>query len=296
MRIASLVPSATEAVCALGLGDQLVAVTHECDHPAEVRSLPRLTRSVLAEGLDAGEIDARVKELTGKGAALYELDEVTLAALEPNVVVTQSVCEVCAVSFDDVRAVAERIPSRPQVLSLDPSSLEEVLDDLLRLSAAAGTPGRGVELRAHLERRLARVASGVQGAPRPRVAALEWLDPPYAAGHWIPEMIELAGGRSVLGEARARSREVPWEEVREARPEIVVAMPCGLDAAAAAVQTRRFEQRLADLSAERIIAVDAAASYSRPGPRLVDGVELLAHLLHPTRLPPPPDLDWAVID
>jgi iron complex transport system substrate-binding protein len=279
MRIASLVPSATEALYALGLGGGVVAVTHECDFPPEAAALPHLTRSVLPGDLDPAEIDARVRELVGRGEALYALDDDLLGELEPDLVVTQAVCEVCAVSYEDVRAVAGRLPSRPRVLSLDPSRLGEVLGDLEPLAEAAGAPGAGDELRAGLDRRLARVREAVAGRPRPRVAALEWLDPPYVAGHWVPEMVEAAGGEEVLGEAGGRSRVATWEEIAGARPEVIVVMPCGLDEPEAAALADRHRDDLAALGADRVVAVDAAASFSRPGPRLVDGVERLAELL-----------------
>nr|MBA2239863.1 cobalamin-binding protein [Solirubrobacterales bacterium] len=191
MRIASLIPSATEAVHALGLGADLVAVTHECDHPPAVESLPRLTRSVIAEGLGAGEIDARVRELTGRGESLYELDERELARVDPELIITQALCAVCAVSYDDVRALAERMPSRPEVLSLDPAGLDEVFGDMVRIAAAAGAPERGERLRDELRRRVRAVSCGPSTASR--VLALEWLDPPYLGGHWVPEMVAAAG-------------------------------------------------------------------------------------------------------
>jgi iron complex transport system substrate-binding protein len=287
MRIASLVPSATEALFALGLGDQVVAVTHECDHPPEATRLPRLTRSVIPAGLDPAQIDARVREVTGRGEALYRLDDEVLAQLRPDLIVSQALCAVCAVSFDDVRAVAARLPSRPRVLSQDPTSLAEVLDALVALAEATGDRRRGEVLRDELNRRLDAVRAAVADARRPRVAALEWLDPPYAGGHWVPEMVELAGGADVLGEAGRRSRVVEWEEVGTVEPEVIVVMPCGLYADQAAAQARRYGERLRALGAERVVAVDAASSFSRPGPRLADGVELLGHVLHPDLLPAP---------
>ncbi|MGH2986384.1 MAG: cobalamin-binding protein [Solirubrobacterales bacterium] len=287
MRIASLVPSATEALFALGLGDSVVAVTHECDHPAEALELPRLTSSVIEEGLPPAEVDARVREVTARGESLYELDEGRLSEVEPDLIVTQALCAVCAVSFDDVRAVAGHLPSSPEVISLDPETLDQVLDDLLRLAEATGDPRRGERLRDELAARLDRVGEAVAGAPRPRVAALEWLDPVYAGGHWVPEMVELAGGEDVLGEPGRKSRVVDWEEVAAARPEVVVVMPCGLYASEAAAQARAHPDRLHALEAELMVAVDAASSFSRPGPRLVDGVELLAHLLHPDAIAAP---------
>ena len=292
MRIASLVPSATEALFALGLGDQVVAVTHECDHPEQVLGLPRLTRSVIPHGLDPGEIDARVREVTGRGEALYELDEDALARLAPGLIVTQALCAVCAVSYDDVCAVAARLDSRPAVISLDPKTLGEVLDDLVRLAGATGDARPGEALRAGLQARLETVRKAVAGAARPRVVALEWLDPPYAGGHWVPEMIELAGGESVAGEPGRDSRVVPWEELARARPEVAVAMPCGLYVEEAAEQALERRDRLESLGARRLYAVDAAASFSRPGPRLVEGVELLGHLLHPDRVSRPAGLGF----
>jgi iron complex transport system substrate-binding protein len=293
MRIASLVPSATEALFALGLGERVVGVTHECDHPPAATRLQRLTRSVIPAGLPAREIDARVRALVGTGEALYELDEPALARLRPDLIVTQAVCEVCAVSYDDVRAVAARLPSRPEVLSLDPSRLPEVLGDLESLSEAAGEPGAGAELRRRLESRLQRVREAVRDRPRPRVAALEWLDPPYVAGHWVPEMVEAAGGIEVLGAPGERSAVASWEDIAAARPEVVVVMPCGMDAAAAAAEAGLHRDELAALGAERVVAVDAAASFSRPGPRLVDGVEVLAALLHPGTTAAAPSVAWA---
>jgi len=290
MRIASLVPSATEALFALGLGDSVVAVTHECDHPAAARELPRLTSSVIEDGLPPAEIDARVREVTGRGESLYGLDEDRLAAVAPDLIVTQALCAVCAVSFDDVRAVAARLPSAPAVISLDPETLAEVLDDLVRLGEATGDRTRGERLRRELIARLDRVRDAVAGAGRPRVAALEWLDPVYAGGHWVPEMIELAGGEDVLGEAGRKSRVVTWEEVASSAPEVVVVMPCGLYAEEAAAQAREQTGRLRALGAELVAAVDAASSFSRPGPRLVDGVELLAHLMHPDAVAAPPGI------
>ncbi|HEX2359337.1 MAG TPA: ABC transporter substrate-binding protein [Solirubrobacterales bacterium] len=272
---------------ALGLDDQVVAVTHECDYPPQAASRPHLTRSIVPEGLAAGQIDAAVREAVGAGRALYELDEVVLRELDVDLIATQAVCEVCAVSSDDVRAVAARLPSRPEVVSLDPGSLDEVLADLPRLGEATGAAEAANALRARLDSRLDAVRERVAGAPAPRVLALEWLDPPFVGGHWIPEMITIAGGADAIGTAGAKSRTAGWEELRAAKPEVVVAMPCGWDSARARQEALGHWEELADLGAERVIAVDAAASFSRPGPRLVEGTELLAHLLHPDRVEPP---------
>jgi iron complex transport system substrate-binding protein len=293
MRIASLVPSATEMLFALGLGRDVVGVTHECDYPPEAARLPHLTATVLPAGLSAGEIDAAVKEVIGGGEALYSLDEERLAELAPDLIVTQAVCDVCAVSFEDVVAVAARLPSRPLVVRQDPGTLAEVLDDVTRLGAAAGIEARARSLRDELERRLAAVASAVDGAPAPRVLALEWLDPPFVGGHWIPEMIAAAGGVDVVGRAGAKSPEVGWDALVGLDPDVVVAMPCGWYVEDSVAQAFAQRQRIGGLGAARVFAVDAASTYSRPGPRLVDGTELLAHLLHPDRVQPPAGIGFA---
>ncbi len=272
---------------ALGLGDRVVAVTHECDYPPGAEQLPHLTRSVIPEHLDAREIDEAVRERTSRGEALYELDAETLEDLNVDLIVTQAVCEVCAVSFDDVRAVAERLPTQPEVISLDPSTLGEVLADIPRLAEAAGVPEAGERLTEELGERLEAVEQAVEGARRPRVAALEWLDPVFIGGHWVPQMIELAGGEDMLGLPGEKSRTAEWSEVEAVAPEVVVSMPCGYYAEQAAAETMRWRRHL-ELLGARVIAVDAAAYFSRPGPRLVDGVELLGHLLHPELVPAPP--------
>ncbi|HEX2265799.1 MAG TPA: cobalamin-binding protein [Solirubrobacterales bacterium] len=287
MRIASLVPSATEMLFALGLGDDVVGVTHECDYPPGAAQLPHLTATVLPEGLDAGQIDAAVKEVIGEGRALYTLDEERLAELAPDLIVTQAVCEVCAVSYEDVVAVAARLPGEPRVLQQDPSTLGEVLGDVTRLGEAAGTEERAAALRRELEGRLNAVREAVAGASWPRVLALEWLDPPFLGGHWIPEMIELAGGESVAGEAGRKSAQAEWSGLTGLEPDIVVSMPCGWYLDDSRAQALEHRARLDSLGARRLFAVDAASTFSRPGPRLVDGVELLGHLLHPERVPAP---------
>ena len=289
MRIASLVPSATEALFALGLGDRVVAVTHECDWPPEAASLPHLTRTVIPPGLAAAEIDRLVREKVGAGRPLYELDARRLEQLAPDLIVTQAVCEVCAVSYDDVVAVAATLPSRPGVLSLDPLTLDDVLDDLVRVADAADDPEAGRRARDAARQRLTHVAGAVAGTERPRVLAIEWLDPPFVAGHWVPEMISIAGGVDPLGTTGAKSRTAEWHELVVAEADVVLAMPCGYDAARSAEEAECFADRLAALRAERIVAVDASAYFSRPGPRLVTGVELLAGVLHPERMPRPPE-------
>lgn len=293
MRIASLVPSATEMLFALGLGESVVGVTHECDHPPGASELPHLTATVLPAGLSAGEIDAAVKEVVGEGRALYTLDEERLAELAPDLIVTQAVCEVCAVSYDDVVAVAGRLPSRPAVVQQDPSTLGEVLDDVVRLGEAAGVGERARELRGELDRRLEAVRTRVESEPRPRVLALEWLDPPFLGGHWIPEMIAIAGGEDVAGRVGEKSPQVEWESLRDLDPEVIVAMPCGWYLDDSRAQALAHRDRLDLLGAERLFAVDAASTFSRPGPRLVDGVELLGHLFHPGLVRPPEGIGFA---
>jgi iron complex transport system substrate-binding protein len=289
MRIASLVPSATEMLFALGLGRSVVAVTHECDFPPGAADLPHLTRNVIPEGLTAAEIDREVRERTERGESIYALDEDLLHDLQPDLIVTQQVCEVCAVSFDDVRAVAEGIESEPRVLSQDPSTLGEVLADVRRLAEAAEVVDAADELLEQAADRLDTVQDAVETADPIRVAALEWLDPIFVGGHWVPQMVELAGGEDVLGFAGEKSRTASWDEVRASQPEVVVSMPCGYYAEQAAKETMEHAAQLASLEPERVIAVDAAAYFSRPGPRLVDGVELLGYLLHPDRVEAPPD-------
>ena len=293
MRIASLVPSATEMLFAVGLGDSVVGVTHECDYPPRARELPHLTRTVLREGLDAGQIDAAVKATVAEGRALYELDEELLAELAPDLIVTQAVCEVCAVSYDDVVAVAARLESRPRVLQQDPSTLAEMLEDVLRLGEAAAIEPAAHELRGELEGRLATVRAAVAGAAAPRVIALEWLDPPYVGGHWVPEMISIAGGEDVAGPPGLKSPEVGWGALAALNPNVIVSMPCGWYVEQARAQTLEHWERVEALGAERVFAVDAASTFSRPGPRLVDGVELLGHLLHPDLVDPPSSIGFA---
>jgi iron complex transport system substrate-binding protein len=288
MRIVSLVPSATEMLFALGLGTDVAAVTHECDHPPAARELPKVTRDVIGPGLPPAEIDRAVRELTEQGQAIYELDEDALRRAQPDLIVTQALCAVCAVSYDDVKTVAERLDPRPEVISLDPHTLGEVLGDVRTLAAATDSKDAGVDLVEDAAARIDGVRLAVRDAEPVRVAALEWLDPIYVAGHWTPQLIEYAGGLDVLGMPGEHSERRSWEEVGAARPEVVVVMPCGYDAERAAEEAYEYADELAGLGARRVVAVDAAAYFSRPGPRLIEGLELLGHVLHPDRLPEPP--------
>ncbi|HEY7836320.1 MAG TPA: ABC transporter substrate-binding protein [Solirubrobacteraceae bacterium] len=285
MRIVSLVPHATELLFALGLDEEIVGVTHECDFPPAARELPRVTRDALPAGLSAGEIDAAVRARTLAGESIYELDTAELAELAPDLIVTQALCPVCAVSYEDVAAIAGELPSQPQVIPLDPKTLGETLGDVRTLADATGRRREGVELVARTGGRIDRVKRAVRGAERPRVAAVEWLDPVFIAGHWTPQLIELAGGEDVLGMPGEPSETTTWEALAAAAPEVVVVMPCGYDAARAHEEALAYAGQLRGLGAARIFAVDASAYFSRPGPRLVDGLELLGRLLHPRLLP-----------
>jgi iron complex transport system substrate-binding protein len=288
MRIVSLVPSATEMLFALGLGSDLIAVTHECDYPPAAAELPKITRDVLPAGLSAAQIDAAVKERTMAGESIYELDVDLLHDLRPDLIVTQALCSVCAVSYDDVRTVAEEIESRPRVLSLDPHTLGEVLGDARTLAQVTDRKDAAVDLVRDASSRIDRVRLAVRGARRPRVVALEWLDPPFAAGHWTPQLIEYAGGEDVLGFPGENSEERSWQEVATAQPDIVVVMPCGYDAEIAHREAEMHRDELAAVGAGEVVAVDAASYFSRPGPRIVDGLELMAHILHPELVPEAP--------
>ncbi|HWX98083.1 MAG TPA: cobalamin-binding protein [Solirubrobacteraceae bacterium] len=285
MRIVSLVPHATELLFALGLGPQVVGVTHECDHPPAALERRQITRDMLPAGLSAAEIDSAVRERTLSGASIYELDRTALAELEPDLIVTQALCSVCAVSYDDVAELAGELPSRPRVISLDPKTLGETLGDVRTLAEATGRRARGIELVQEAASRIDRVRLAVRELPRPRVAALEWLDPVFVAGHWTPQLIEIAGGVDPLGLPAEPSRTLAWEDVAAAEPEVVVVMPCGYDATRAHEEALAYASELAALRAERVVAVNASAYFSRPGPRLVEGLELLARIIHPDRFP-----------
>jgi iron complex transport system substrate-binding protein len=284
MRIVSLVPHATELLFALGLGPEVVGVTHECDFPAGALELTQVTRDVLPSGLSASEIDAAVRERTLAGAAIYQLDRGVLAALEPELIVTQALCPVCAVSYEEVAVIAKTLPSAPRVIALDPKTLGETLGDVRTIAQATGRRDAGVALIADVAARIDRVKLAVRAQPRPRVAAIEWLDPVFVAGHWTPQLIELAGGEDVLGGPGEPSQVVSWEELAAARPEVLVVMPCGYDEQRAHAEAVAYAEELAGVGAQRVVAVNASAYFSRPGPRLIDGLELLAHVLHPEQV------------
>ncbi|MEA2193845.1 MAG: iron complex transport system substrate-binding protein [Solirubrobacteraceae bacterium] len=288
MRIVSLVPHATELLFALGLGDDVVGVTHECDFPEAAQDLPPVTRDVLEPGLSPGEIDAAVRARTATGDSIYELDEELLRELEPDLIVTQALCHVCAVSVDEVQALAQSLPGPPRVIALDPTTYGETVGDVRTIAQATNAKDAALDLIARTARRADVIRLAVRGTPRPRVAALEWMDPVFVAGHWTPQLIEMAGGEDVLGFSGEPSRVATWEEVAAAQPEVVIVMPCGYDAARALVEAEEFSDRLRSLGADQVVAVNASAYFSRPGPRLIDGLELLAHILHPDRVPQAP--------
>lgn len=288
MRVLSLVPSATEIVCALGAVDLLVGRTHECDHPAEAAAVPAVTRTSLATapGTTTGDIDRAVAQRVGDGDALYEIDGALVQRLRPDVILAQDLCAVCAVPSGRVAAALDRLGCRAEVLSLDPPGIDGILGDIVAVGAALGCPDRARALVDQLRERIERVRAAVAGRPRVPVCAIEWDDPAFAGGHWVPEMIAAAGGADVLGRARVPSRRVAWAEVADARPEIIVHMPCGFDLHGAAAQGAglyRIPEVAATAAARagRIWAVDASAYFSRPGPRVVDGIEILAAIIHP---------------
>jgi iron complex transport system substrate-binding protein len=288
MRIVSLVPHATELLFALGLGDDVVGVTHECDFPEAARSLPHITRDRLPANLTTAEIDAAVREYTERGEAIYELDADLLHDLEPDLIVTQELCPVCAVSYDDVREVASTIATQPRVVALDPHTLGESFGDVRTIAQLTDTRDAALELISRQRARVDAVRVAVRGAERIPVAAIEWLDPVFIAGHWTPQIIELAGGMDVLGFPGEHSEQTTWETVAAADPRVVVCMPCGYDGERSLAEAFAHLDALRGLGAQRVVAVDAAAYFSRPGPRLVDGLELMAHILHPDRVPEAP--------
>ena len=287
-RIVSLLPSATEIVAALGLADRLVAVTHECDFPPDaIEGVPRITTNLLPPEVSGSrEIDAGVRSTVGRGHGLYALDEPLMAELEPDLILTQELCDVCAVSYPTVLQAARAAggAGRPLVVSLEPHAIADVLATIELVARLAGVAARGERLEADLSARLDRLPEPSRGPGRPRVAVVEWLDPLFAPGHWVPEQVELAGGESVLGRAGERSREAPWEAVAAADPEVVVLGLCGFDLEHSLAEWAAFEapeplMRTSAWRAGQLWAINGSAYVSRPGPRLVDGAEILAAIL-----------------
>jgi iron complex transport system substrate-binding protein len=278
VRIVSLLPSTTEILFALGAGDDVVGVTFECDTPPEARTRTIVSTSAMPRGLSPAEIDAYVVGAVADGVDLYHLEADALRALDPTLVVTQDLCAVCAIDVSTVEDALAHLGCSAEVLTIDPHTLEDVLGSVLLLGRATGRDEAAAELVRSLRLRMAAVWRSTMGFDRPRVAVLEWTDPPYAPGHWIPEMVELAGGESVLGAAGQKSVRVTWDDVAAARPDVVVVAPCGYDRAGAQAQADAVAGLLP--AGVRVHAVDADGMWARPGPRLVDGAEELASVLH----------------
>src|SRR5436190_5065278 len=272
---------------ALGLGDQVVGVSHECDYPTAVRDLPRVTRSTIdPTTMSSAEIDRVVSEAFAAGRATYTIDEGLLADLRPDLVLTQDLCEVCAIGGSDVRQAAARLAAPPRILSLEPHTVDDVLASLRLVGEAAGVGERADRVAGELHARIAAVTAATANVERPRVLCLEWLDPAWIAGHWMPEVVELAGGTDVLGAAGERSRRASWDEIEATQPDVAVVMPCGFGLEAgleASAALTAIPQLLATpaFRTGRTYVVDASSYYSRSGPRIVDGVELMARMLHP---------------
>lgn len=285
MRIVSLVPNGTEILFAVGAGDLVVGVSHECDYPAEARTRPILTGSALTPGMSASEVDAAVSSQVGSGLSLYTLDEARIADLAPDLIVTQQLCPVCAVSTEQVDGAVRPLPRCPELVSLDPQTIGQVFADIRRVGEVTGKAAEAGALLAGLEERLAAVRAAVAGRPRPRVLALEWLDPPFAGGHWVPEMIDAAGGIDAIAQPGGHSERLTWERVAAADPDVIVVMPCGFDEAGAREQIGTIAglpewRSLRAVREGRVYPVDANGCFSRPGPRLVDGIERLARIFH----------------
>jgi iron complex transport system substrate-binding protein len=286
VRIASLLPAATEIVGALGLADDLVAVTFECDHPAGVRDTrPVVVDTALPTGLDPAGIDAWVRERAAQGLPQYELDRAALHATAPDLVLTQDLCRVCALPEATVTEALDALDLDAEVLSLDPHSLDEVLDDIGRIARRAGADEAGAVLVADLRARLDAVATAVAGRPAPRVLVLEWTDPPFLAGHWVPELVRSAGGVPVAGAEGGRSVSADWETLRAEDADLALVAPCGFGLDDALAQAEGVAKALPGVP---LVAIDSASYVVRAGPRLVDGVEALAWALHPDAVPAPP--------
>ncbi|MGO4343014.1 ABC transporter substrate-binding protein [Pedococcus sp. 2YAF34] len=287
MRIVSLLPSTTEILFAVGAGPQVVGVTFECDTPAEARERTIVSTTAIPEGLPPHEIDAFVSRAVAAGEDLYHLDAGALSALDADLVVTQDLCAVCAVDVSVVDDALSYLGCRAEVLTIDPHSLEEVLVSVGTLGAASGCGDAAAALVSALRGRLAAVEEAVRGAARPRALVLEWTDPAFAPGHWVPEMVTAAGGTSALGTPGKKSVRVTWDAVRGSAPEVVVCAPCGYDLDGSTALAREAIASGELPHGVPVWAVDANASFARPGPRLVDGVEALAGILHPDRAPAP---------
>jgi len=303
MRVVSMLPAATEIVAALGMVDALVGVSHECDWPAGVEQKPQITRcEIHGNALDSGDIDRWVRETLRDTGTLYTMDEPRIRALAPDVILTQRLCDVCAVSFESVTAFAQTLPGPPVVVNLEPQSLQDILGDVRRVGAALGVPERAEEVVRGLEARIAAVRARTLGVAARRCVLLEWIDPPFRTGHWGPELVTLAGGNEMVGRVGEPAVEVAWDAIVEAAPEVLVVACCGFDVERTKrdLPLLRAKPGFADLPAVRsgeLWIVDGSAYFSRPGPRIVDSLELLAPLVHPAlweHAMPSPSKAWRV--
>ena len=295
MKIASLLPSATEIAFALGLGDQVVAVSHECDYPPEASNRPVLTKSAIHQKIHKSvEVDQEVER---RGGDIYEIDEKLLERLKPELILTQELCAVCAVSYTKVKEAARILDADTKIVSLEPNNLEEIIDNIRLVGKITGKQSRASYLASQLSRRISRVREKTRTVKhRPRVFFMEWLQPPWAAGHWIPQMVDYAGGIEGIGTLGQPSRKVEWEKIVAYQPEIIVLSPCGFDVKQAldevhVLSSYRGWDKIPAFRSSNIYAVNASAYFSRPGPRVVDGLELLAHVIHPELFPRSPRVD-----
>ncbi|GBD32717.1 Vitamin B12-binding protein [bacterium HR33] len=290
MKIVSLLASATEIVAVLGLEDRLVGISHECDYPPHVLDRPRVSRPRFdPAGLDSAAIDAAVKGAMASYGSVYALDTELLRRLQPDLILTQAVCDVCAVPTSLAEEAARALGRPITVLSLDAHGISGIMDSIRQVAAATGVESRGEEVVARLGERMEQVRRAVKGAVRPRVLALEWMDPPYVPGHWVPEMIELAGGKCLAGEPGRRSREVSWDRLADMDPDVVVVMPCGYGLEDARGAANRYADRLTGIAPRAVAAgqcfvVDGSSYFNRSGPRVAEGVEILGALFHPDRV------------
>jgi iron complex transport system substrate-binding protein len=294
VRIVSLLPSTTEILFAVGAGEDVVGVTFECDHPPQARTRQIVSTTTLDDGLTAGQIDAEVRSCLAAGEDLYRLDRDALRDLAPDLVVTQDLCAVCAISVDDVDAALAHLGCSASVLTVDPSRLVGVLASIVTIGAATGHEHEARDLVEDLRQRLADIAVALAGRARPRVAVLEWTDPPFTSGHWVPDMVAAAGGISVLGSAGERSHGTTWLAVASSEPDVIVVAPCGYKLPAAAEMAAELLGAGLLPNGVPVWAIDADASFVRPGPRLVDGVEALAAILHPGTSPQREDIACAI--
>lgn len=286
MRIVSLLPSATEILFALGLGDWVVGVTHECDYPAGALALPQLTRSSLPHATTASEIDRHVRKHLHEGSGLYALDSELLERLEPDLIVTQELCAVCAVSYEIVERAVKRLKADPRIVSLEPSSLEDVYETIEQLGKLTGREANALALTTMMKLRIRKVRARIAGLSKPRTLVLEWTDPPMSGGHWTPGLVEDAGGDPVLGNPGANSQALTWEQIHSVDPDAIVVAPCGFDlektrTAVDELSNRDEWKNLRAVRSGNVYLVDGNAYVNRPGPRLIDTVEIFADLIHP---------------